>query len=67
VLPRASSNLASGWGLDAVLAKLLCKKIMLPNPKKSKPDGLICQNIIRKIDAKKGLFFFSSGENDQWR
>jgi hypothetical protein len=62
VLTGANSSVTSGWGLYAVLAKLVFKKILFRNPKEWKPDGLICQNIIRKIVAKKSLFF-SSGDN----
>jgi hypothetical protein len=33
-----------GWGLDARLTTLLCKKLLPRNPKKWKPDGLIPRN-----------------------
>jgi hypothetical protein len=44
-----------GWGFDARVTTLLCKKLLLLHPKKRKPDA-IWQNLLRKAMAQKGLF-----------
>jgi hypothetical protein len=46
-------NFSSGWGLDARLTTLLCKQLLLRNPKKRNLDQT-WQNLLRK--AKKVLF-----------
>jgi hypothetical protein len=42
---------------------LLCKKLLLRNPKKRKPD-VIWQNLLRKTMAQKGCFVNDDDDDD---